>query len=210
MKNVDKQEDDHEKEDDDELSREDFEKELISIRSKGKSIYYDLVKSGDGFKNNVYKFMSHIWKTENIPDMWDLTTLMQVFKKGCKNSLESYRFVHLKKWMPRVFDGLLFNKMKPQLIQSMSKFQIGAKPGHRPQEHLFVLHSVLSLYKQLGTPLIISTYDISKYFDKHVLLDAQECLANASVDEKCYRLFYKLNRNTTVQVLTPMASLKQR
>ena len=59
------------------------------------------------------------------------------------------------------------------------------------------------MYSKLNVPIIISTFDISKYFDKHVLIDAQECLADASVNGKCYRLFYKLNSNTTVQVLTP-------
>ena len=105
--------------------------------------------------------------------------------------------------MPRVFDGLVFNKIKSKLVQKMSKFQIGAKPGHRPEEHIFVVKSVLSLYSKLNVPLLINTFDISKYFDNHVLIDAQECLADASVDKKCYRLFYKLNCNTNVQALTP-------
>ena len=46
---------------------------------------------------------------------------MQVFKNGNRNSLESYRFVHIKDWMPRVFDGSVYSKMKPHIIENMSK-----------------------------------------------------------------------------------------
>ena len=86
----------------------------------------------------------------------------------------------------------------------MLKFQIGAKPGHRPQERLFVFSSVVELYKSSNKWILITTLDISKYFDKHVLLEAQEVVANAQVSNKCYRLLYKLNSGTTVQVKTPV------
>ena len=66
------------------LTREDFEKELLSLKSKGKRIYNDVLKAGEGFKTDVFEFLNHIWKTETIPTKWDITTLMQVFKRGPK------------------------------------------------------------------------------------------------------------------------------
>ena len=44
MKRCNRQEDGQEEKDD--LTREDFDKELASLKSKGKSIYNDLIKSG--------------------------------------------------------------------------------------------------------------------------------------------------------------------
>ena len=70
----------------------------------------------------VFKFLKYIWDSESIPRKWDLTTLMQVYKKGVASSLASYRFVHLKSWMPRLFDGLILNKIKPKILAAMSKF----------------------------------------------------------------------------------------
>ena len=77
-----------------------------------------------------------------------------------------------------MFDGIVFAKMKQKLVMNMSKFQIGAKPGHRAQEHIFVLHSVMELRKKQSLPLIIQTFDISRYFDRHHLLEAQHWLAD--------------------------------
>ena len=69
-----------------------------------------------------------------------------------------------------------------------------------------MFRSVVESYKSLNKPLLITALDISKYFDKHVLLEAQEVIAQAQIDNKCYRLLYKLNSNTTVQVKTPVGT----
>ena len=185
-----------------ELSRDDFDKEIKSLRSKGKARYKDITEAGEGFKEDVYRFMKFIWDMEEIPKNWDLTTLVQVFKRGNRNELSSYRYIHLKEWRPRLLDGLVFSKMKNKLIENMSKYQIGAKPGHRPQEHLFVLKSFLAIQKYEKDIVILQTFDIQAYFDRTVLLESMDCLAEANVPEKCYRLTYNLNKNTVVQVKT--------
>ena len=169
------------------------------MKVKWKHNYDDLLKAGFGLRMEVFKFLKYVWETELIPRKWDLTTLMQVYNKGPEFCL---RFVHLKHWLPRLFDGLVLSKIKPKIVAAMSKFQIGAKPGHMPREHIFVVRSLIDLYKSKNIPLLCTSIDISQYFDKHPLLEGQDCIAHASVDKKCYRLLYKLNANTTVQVKT--------
>ena len=102
--------------------------------------------------------------------------------------------------MPRLFDGLVFSKMKETLVDNMCRYQIGAKPGHRAQEHIFVLNSVLEVYKMKNHPLIVQVFDISRYFDRHTLLEVMHWLADASIPDKLYRLVWHLNSNTRVQV----------
>ena len=46
-------------------------------------------------------------------------------------------------------------------------------------------------------------WDISMYFDRKVLIDVLDVASEAKIDDKCYRLLYKLNENTKVQVQTP-------
>ena len=104
--------------------------------------------------------------------------------------------------MPRIFDGLVLRKMKKEIVTNMSKFHIGAKPQHRVQEHLFVLFSMMELYKKLGRNMLLITWDISRYFDRHHLLEAMTWLADANISSKCYRLFWNLNNNTEVKVKT--------
>ena len=100
--------------------------------------------------------------------------------------------------MPRLLDGIIFSKMKDTLVNNMSKFQIGGKPGTRAQEHLFVFFSILELFKAQNAPLLIQSFDISRYFDRHHLLEAMHWLGEASIPKKCYRMFWEMNRKTTV------------
>ena len=60
----------------------------------------------------------------------------------------------------------------------------------------------MSLYEKLDIPLIIQTFDISKYFDSEVLKDAMASLYEAGVKGKLYRLWFELNRETEIRVRT--------
>ena len=50
---------------------------------------------------------------------------------------------------------------------------------------------------------IINTYDMEKFFDKESLLDIMYMLKKKTdIDEKDYRLWYKLNEDTVIAVRT--------
>ena len=61
---------------------------------------------------------------------------------------------------------MIMTQVKPELMKSMSKYQLGTKKGHQAQEHIFVLKSVMSLFEKCNEGLIINLFDISKFFDK--------------------------------------------
>ena len=93
--------------------------------------------------------------------------IIQLYKGGGFRN----RFIHTNDEFPKFFGNLVMTAAKDTLVSKMSKFQIGAKPGHRAQEHLFVLKSVVSLYLQFDKAIILSTWHISKYFDAENLSD---------------------------------------
>ena len=103
---------------------------------------------------------------------------------------------------PKGFENILFNKVKPRLIQNCSKFQIGAIPGHQAAEHLFTIKSVMSLYQKDGKPLILSCFDLKKYFDSENLKDALNSLYQCGIRGKEYNLIYKLNKQNEIQIKT--------
>ena len=51
-------------------------------------------------------------------------------------------------------------------------------------------------------PLILSFYDISKFFDKELLVDALDACYEAGVKGKLYRLLFLLNKDTKIAVKT--------
>ena len=75
----------------------------------------------------------------------------------------------------------------------MSKFQISTRPGHRAQEHLFVVKRVISLYFNYDEAVLLTFWDVSKYFDSEHLLDVMNELHRNKIQGKLYRLLYLMN-----------------
>ena len=78
-----------------------------------------------------------------------------------------------------VEDGL-----KDALIEGSSIYQIGGQPGHRSEELLFVLKSVVALSREKGKMVVLKSYDISKFFDKELIEDAILTCLNRGADTK--------------------------
>ena len=112
----------------------------------------------------------------------------------------------MKDQFPKFFGHLVVTASK----DNMSKFQIGAKPGHRAQEHLFVLKSVIALYLLYEKPMILTTWDVSKFFDREVLADCLNEVHRNNVKGKLYRLLYEMNKNTRISIQTPVGLTEER
>ena len=94
-----------------------------------------------------------------------------------------------------VEDGL-----KDTLIDGSSIYQIRGQPGHRSEELLFVLKSVVALSREKGKMVVLQSYDISKFFDKELIEDAILTCVNRGADNKAIRLWHSLNSKTRIQV----------
>jgi hypothetical protein len=110
------------------------------------------------------------------------------------------RFIHSKSYLPRTVEAVIVDAMKEDILDASSCYQIGGKPGHRSQEHLFTVKSVIAKYIEDGKILIGGVHDIQKFFDKEVLSDVLLTLNEMKVNKKCVRVWGKLNQNTKVRV----------
>ena len=79
-------------------------------------------------------------------------------------------------------------------------YQIRGQPGHRPQELLFTMKSIIARYLDQGKMIILQSYDISSFFDQEQLLDVMDTLHKLSVDPRLYKCWYRLNESTRIQV----------
>ena len=102
----------------------------------------------------------------------------------------------------KVFGDIVTDELKLKIENSVSKFQIGAMVCHRPQEHIFTIKSIISLYKMMGKGIILCLYDISKFFDRENLRDCMNELYKLNVKGKLYRLIFNLNKSTEICVKT--------
>ena len=108
-----------------------------------------------------------MFEKETFPSSFKDTTLHMIFKggKGRREKLPHNRFIHSKSWFPRTAEALLVEQgLKGPLIDGSSMYQIGGQPGHRAEEHIFVLKSVIAKYRQDGKLCIVQSSDLEKFF----------------------------------------------
>ena len=185
------------------LTRERFKKVIKKFQKSNKRNYDFLVRSGDKYKESIFKMSHRMIEEEMFPRKFDFTTLHQIYKgKGKKELLDNSRFIHSKDWFPRLVEGLIVDEMKKPILEGSSPYQIGGQPGHQPQEHIFTIKSIMAKYEMDGKLFILQPFDISKFFDKEVLTDVMDTLHGLGVDSKAYRTWSKLNENTTIRVKT--------
>ena len=188
-----------------ETSRITFDKVIKKFRKSRKRTYDYITKSGLGFKDVVFKFLQRMFEEEQFPLKFQQTTLHMIFKggQGRREILSDNRFIHSKDWEARMAEALVVEDgLRDPLIKGSSIYQIGGQAGHRSEELVFVVKSVIAKYKMCRKLIIVKFFDISKFFDKEMMEDAIITCLKRGCDQKAVRLWYKLNENTKIRVRT--------
>ena len=186
-------------------SKDVYDQVLAKFKSNNKRSYDFLIRASEEYKDSIFLLCKRIIESESIPDKFRESTLHQIWKRKPgtrKEDLDANRYIHCKDWLPRTVEAMVVKEMEPAIVSATSRFQIGGVQGHRPQEHLFSVKSLVGKYLQEKKMIILVCYDISGFFDKEVLADVVEELHSIGVDPKAERLFYKLNEATRVKVRT--------
>ena len=183
------------------LTRERFENTWKTLKSTKKDKYKFLMHGGSDLKESVFKLFQVVWQTETCPLLWDKTQIIQIFKAGNVEELTCFRNIHIKSEIGKMFGHIVVNKVKENLTNNMSPFQT-ARPGHRSQENIFILKSLMALNEKYDEPLILQLMDIKTFFDKELLVDVLDAAYANNVKGKEYKLLYELNKRREIKVLT--------
>jgi hypothetical protein len=148
-----------------EIEYEDFEEVLMKFKRKATHTYDFLTKSGLGFQKAIFEVCKRIIDKEEIPESFRKTTLIMIWKmKGPMNVLKNNRFLHMKDVLARTVDALVVSKMKDQLVESSSIYQVGGLPGHSIHEHLLTLKTVMAGMEENKRGFIFLAIDFVSFF----------------------------------------------
>ena len=81
-------------------------------------------------------------------------------------------------------------------------YQAGGQPGHRGEELIFAMKSIISKYRNKGKSLILQTLGLSKFFDKEMIKNAIQTCYKQGADPKAWRLWYNMNQDTQIRLRT--------
>ena len=186
------------------LTKELYNKVLKNLKIKNKGMFKLLNKSGDKYKDAIYHYMKRIFKHEDIPQIFQITWLIAIWKrKGSALDLNMMRYIHTKHWDAKLCEALVTQHMKPKIVEACPNIQIGGIPKSSSVEHLVTMKTWMKIKEDRKEGGIIQTFDMEKFFDKESLLDTMVTLKKkADIDNKDYRLWYKLNEDTRISVRT--------
>ena len=103
-----------------------FTKTLIELKKKHNEKYSFIIRSGNSYKEALFKLYKTVWENETLPKGWKSTSIIQLYKgKGDQTNLNNYRNIHLKGSVPKFFGHLVMNEVKNTLMENMSKFKLG-------------------------------------------------------------------------------------
>ena len=186
------------------LKLEAYRKVVEKIKLKNKNMFKYFIKSGHMYKGSIFKLMEKMIKMEEIPFKYGNTSLIQIWKKkGSSLDLNNMRFIHMRHWRCKMLEALITEEMKDNIVSATPKIQLGGMPKTSSVEHLVVLKTWMKDKETKKEPGIFQTFDMAKFFDKESLLDCMYSLnKKAKIDNKSYRLWYKINANTRISVKT--------
>ena len=195
-----------------ELDTETYKIVTDRIREKGKNVFNPLNKAGKKYKEAIFKYMTKLLKEEQIPSEYSKTTLFQIWKKkGSALDLNNMRFVHLRCWRSKLIEALATQKMKSKIVAATPNIQLGGMPKASSVEHLVTLKTWMKMKEQKKENGIFQVFDMKKFFDKESLLDCMDTLnREAKVDNKSYRIWYKLNADTRISVRTSVGDTAEK
>jgi len=185
------------------IDKKDFDNVVRKFKAKDTKAYDFLVKASDEYKEAIFGLCKRFMKKEEFPRRMQQTTLQMIWKrKGLQEVMKNNRFIHLKDYLARTCEALVVGRMKQQIFDSSSIFQIGGQGGHCIEEHLFSIKSLIGLREDQGEGVILTLVDIIAFFDREDILDVMDTFDTMGVDKKAARLWFKLNERTEIRVKT--------
>lgn len=131
-------------------------------------IYPEFIKCAPPrFLDVLCNLFNLVLKTGVIPDQWALSIITPIFKKGSTSDPNNYRGISLSSILCKVFTSLINHRLSSFLeaTGSIGNEQAGFRENFSCNEHIFVLHTLMSIYLRSNRRLYCTFVDYEKAFD---------------------------------------------
>ena len=152
------------------------------------------------FKMVVKELVQRIYQRGEIPESFKSTTLMKLHKKGPKNVIDNYRWLHLKTWLPKITEKIVLLKLKDRMVAGTPEFQLGGQPMGSCAEHLVKVNTLLEMRLAEKKPTVIHLYDIRKCFDQVNLWDVAWEAAEIGIVGQDLRFLIDINQDIKMKI----------
>ena len=181
-------------------------KEYMAVVNKvalvNKNCYKDFTWAGPKWQTAMFLMFKKIYRSEQIPREFLKTKLKKLYKKkGSKNKLSSYRFIHLKDWAGKMMEKMIVQKSQEHINNKMPDMQIGGMRNSSTIEHILTALTVAKIKTREGSGASAILIDCMKCFDKQLLTDCLHSVSSAGITGKRLRMIKKIHDETEISLV---------
>ena len=121
-------------------------------------------------------------------------------KKGDCRTPENYRPITILSCLGKLFTSILNTRINSFLedFELLNENQAGFRKGYSTTDHIFLLHSLISILKQSKKKLFCAFIDFSMAFDSVWRIGLWQKLLSTSINGKFFRVVYNMYNNIKI------------
>lgn len=168
-------------------------KQLKRNKSAGEDcIYNEYIKASCDIMLPLYtKLFNVILDSGIFPTQWLCGDIIPIYKnKGDETEPKNYRPITLLCCLGKLFTSVINERLNnyADAAELVLENQAGFRKNHSTIDHIFTLHMLIEIYKNMKKKLYCAFIDFESAFDKVWRLGLWNKLLTNNIDGKCFRI----------------------
>ena len=111
------------------------------------------------------ELFTHTLKNRTWPDVWKVSHITPLHKKGPKSSIEKYRPVSILCKLPLILERIIFNFLYPKVLKLIHRKQHGFMKARSTVTQMISYLDLVYRAMDSNTPTLSIYFDVQKAFD---------------------------------------------
>ena len=125
--------------------------------------YLFSIKAGGGtICLGIHKLITSIWKKERLPEVWKISIIVLIHKKGDKTDCSNYRGLSLLPTTYKILSNILLSRLIPHATEIIGDHQCSCRPNRSNIDHIFCIRQYLRKNGNTVNQFISSLYTSRK------------------------------------------------
>ena len=125
-----------------------------------------------------------LWHSEQVPEEWNTSIVIPIYKKGARSLCENHRGISLLSVAFKLFSGLILKRLVSHRERQRREKQAGFRPGRGCIDHIPNLHQILEQRHTFRQPTMVVFLEFGFAFDSVDRQALWQCLALKGVPSK--------------------------
>ncbi|CAH2091439.1 unnamed protein product [Euphydryas editha] len=111
------------------------------------------------------KIYNDILLSGYIPEQWETSHIVLIYKKGLKEDIGNYRPISLMTNIYKVFSKIILDRISTTLDENQPMEQAGFRKNFSTIDHIHTVKQIVEKYNEFNKPLYMAFIDYTKAFD---------------------------------------------